>query len=251
MPGLGVRSQNKTYLGFFQGMMTRNVSEGTENAIKRTKKSGKEVYEIQFNTLGGNFTDIKVTEDDDNRKYWVFVMEWEGKEWELSVGYTSVAAKGVLSRLKNMDFSKTIEFRSFWIEGDDDIYRGFLTPYLDGHSKAITPFYTREDPKDLPPPVPVTISGQEHMDYTAQMEFYQEMVIGEILPKMRKAHPLSESAVNEPEQSPFTESAAGPGGELTPEARQENRDNAQQKLEDQGKPGADDEPPPDPDPLPF
>ncbi len=247
MPGLGVRNTNKTFLGMFQGMMTRNVSEGTENAIKRIKKSGKEVYEIQFNTLEGYFTDIRVTQDDEGRKYWVFVMEWEGDTWELSTGYTSIAAKGVLVRLKNMDFSQLIEFRSYWIEGDDDVYRGFLTPYVNGNK--IDEYYTREDPKEMPLQDKVIVNGAEQNDSTKRMEFFQNQVITEILPKMREAHPLSESAVNESEAAPEVDPFIDPQPEtLTDEQRKENiskvvKDGTGHLIEDTG-PGTDDD-------LPF
>ena len=220
MPGLGIRNTNRTFLGMFQGMMTKEVSEGTPNAIKRIKKSGKEVYEIQFNTLEGYFSDIRVTEDDEGRKYWVFVMEWEGETWELSVGYTSIAAKGILTRLKNMDFSKLIEFRSYWIEGDDDVYRGFLTPYANG--KKIEEYYSREDPKEMPDQVKVMINGVEQNDSTERMEFFQRQVVNEIIPKMREAHPLSGSAVNDDpviDINPFTEDT---GLVPTDEQRKEN-----------------------------
>ncbi len=203
MPGLGTRNENITYLGMFEGMLVREVLEGTENATKRTKKNGKEVWEIHFNILGGNFVNIRVKQDNEDRMYWEFTIEWEGMDFILSVGYTSVAARGVLSRLKNMDFSKIIEFKTYWIEGDDDIYRAFLTPYI--NDQKVVPFYTREEPKDLPPSVEKIINNQKQMDSTAQMEFYQKQVVEEILPKMREAHPLSEAAVQESEKSPFTE----------------------------------------------
>jgi len=233
MPGLGVRNVNKVFLGMYQGMMTKQVTEGTANAIKRTKKNGKEVHEIHFNTLGGYFTDIRVKEDDQKRKYWVFVIEWDGIDHELSTGYTSIAAGGVLRRLKNMDFNQIIEFRSYWIKGDDEVDRGYLIPYI--NDVKVEEYYSRENPKEMPLPEIVTINNQEKFDYTKRMNFFKKQVVEEILPKMREAHPLSEAAVNESEdlvdENPFTDE------ELLAGQRQQNREDAAGAPAGEGDPG--------------
>ena len=51
------------WLSVFQGEIVKRVPSGTENAVSRTNKNGKIVYELHYNALEGTLKKIFISEE--------------------------------------------------------------------------------------------------------------------------------------------------------------------------------------------
>jgi len=195
--GLERESTNKIYLTTFQGNMVRRVAKGTPDAKTRITKKGDEVYELQFDTLTGYLDNIRLEDPPEAHpefgKSWVFSIE-DGEElFELRLSAKSREAHAFLVRLPNMDFSQPVKIKSYWIKGDDDIYRGFLAVHQNG--EKVEPYFSKEVPNGLPDLKKTVVDDVVHWDSSKRREFLLRMVNEKVLPKIKESRPLSEATV--------------------------------------------------------
>ena len=208
---------NRTFLTVYEGKIAQRVSKDTPGAKHRITKSGKEVYELFFDTLTGYLEDIRLDDPPEANKQigkqWCFVLEDGNETYELKLPHKSNSAFGLLSRLMNLDFSKPVKVKTYWITGDDDVNRGFAVflQIVGEEVKKVPPFFTRDDPKGLPAPKKIVIDGEERWDFTDRLKFLKRVVDEKILPRLKEARPLSEAdkesyaPVEEPVAPPPTE----------------------------------------------
>jgi len=191
---------NKIYLTTFQGLMVRKVPKGTPDSKMRINKLGDEVHELQFDTLSGYLDDIRLEEPPEKNpeygKSWCIVIEDGDEVLELKLGAKGREASAFLSRLPNMDFSKPVKVKTYWIQGEDKIYRGFLAIHQNG--EKVLPFYTKEEPHGCPDLEVKVVDGENHYDGSKRRDFLLRVVNEAVLPKIRAERPLSESATIEP-----------------------------------------------------
>ena len=208
MSGLTNEGGGGQWLTVLYGKITKRVDAGTEGSKARVNKAGTTVHELQFNTLEGRLEKIYVQEHE-NRKSWVFVVDTGDKTYNLTVPYSSGYANGLLSRLPNVDFSDNVKIKSYWIKGDDDVERGYLT-FKKGEAK-IAPYYTKENPKDLPSMEQIEVKGNLVWDDTKRLKFYEGLV-EKVNARIEKENPLialsneeSESVKEEVGEAPAQE----------------------------------------------
>ena len=193
-------STNKIYLTTFQGMMVRRVAKGTPDAKMRINKMGDEVHELQFDTLSGYLDDIRLEEPPEKNpeygKSWAFVIEDGDEVFELKLGAKGREASAFLSRLPNMDFSQPVKVKTYFIEGDDKKWRGFLAIHQNG--EKVEPYFSKDNPNGLPQLESTVVDGETVWDGSKQRAFFLRMVEEKVLPKIRAERPLSEAATVSP-----------------------------------------------------
>lgn len=201
--GLENEGRNRNFLSLFKGDIVQRVPSDTPGAIKRFTKSGKEVHELHFNTLNGFIENVKVEDPpEDHKEYgrrWVFSIRDESNEYELGLPYSSSAANGILDRLMNVDFSKPVKIKSWYIE-DDGNYKQHIT--VDQEGERIDKFFTKENPMGRPEPKQITIDGQPRLDFTDALRFMEKVVKEKIKPKIAEANPLADAGFPEEEVPP-------------------------------------------------
>jgi hypothetical protein len=198
--GVGTDQRNRVYLSTlstmegdpdFKAKIVQRVSRGTEGAITRKNKNGVEVTELHHSYVEGLLTDIQLKEHEEYGLAWIFVLEDNDIEYWLQapVGRMSM---GILCRLRNMDFTKFIKISIFKFT-KDDVDKTYLTPYqkLDIGYKQIDLYYSKDDPKNLPPMELKKVRGKDTWDNSAQLDFFIAEVKDVIIPELRKANPLS------------------------------------------------------------
>ena len=197
--GVGTESGGGRWLSVVKGKLTQRVPAGTENAVQRElskgPNAGNVVNELQHTFLEGRLEKVYVQETDFG-KSWVFVVNDGSEEWNLTVGYSSGYAVGVLARLPNVDLSDNIKIKSFYIKGDDDKYRGYLT--INQGGQKIEKAYTKEEPNGLPEIERVVVNGEPQWDSTQRMLFFERLISERIMPGILKANPLA--AVDESQE---------------------------------------------------
>lgn len=198
--GVTNENTNKIFLTTFQGMMVRRVAKGAPGAKPRITRKGDEVYELQFDTLTGYLDNIRLDDPPEKHpefgKSWCFVIEDGDEVFELKLSAKSREAHAFLARLPSMDFSQPVKVKTYWIKGDDDIYRNFLAVHQGG--EKVEPYFTKEEPHGLPDLVKQIIDDEVHWDGTDRRKFFLRMVEEKVLPKIREQRPLSEAALVEP-----------------------------------------------------
>jgi hypothetical protein len=198
--GVGTDQRNRVYLSTlstmegdpeFKAKIVQKVPKGTEGAITRKNKNGVEVTELHHSYVEGLLTDIMLKEHEEYGLAWIFVLEDNDIEYWLQapVGRMSM---GILCRLRNMDFTKFIKVSIFKFT-KDDVDKTYLTPYqkLDIGYKQIDLYYSKDDPKDLPPMKLIKVKGKDTWDNSAQLDFFIAEVKDWVIPELRKANPLS------------------------------------------------------------
>jgi hypothetical protein len=201
--GLSNESQGGgNWLSVYKGEIVKRVPAGTENAVERTTKHGKVVYELKYNALEGMLKKI-VTSESEYGKQWIFVIDDGINEFNLAVPYSSGPANGFLFRLPTVDLSMLIKVKTYYIQGDDDKWRQFLS--LEQAGQKIAPYFTKEEKHGLPDLIEVMISGQKRLDDTDRLEFLQRMVDEKINPKLATLHPIDHVEAEEEDTQPAPE----------------------------------------------
>ena len=176
------------FLQVLFGQIVKKVPAGTEGAIQRTNKLGRVVHELQFNALEGTLKKIWVYESSEYQDSWVFVIDDGKNEYSLTVPYSSSYANGLLTRLPNVKFERPLKIKSYFIEGDDGKFRGYLAVHQDG--EKVLPYFTKEEPHGLPAMKQIIVSGKEVWDDTDRLKFLRKMVDEKINPKLAELYPV-------------------------------------------------------------
>jgi len=122
-------SSSRIFLQVVNGKFAKKVTIDTEGAKRRVTKFGKEVYELYFDTLCGNFSDIRL--DDPPEKFpqmgkqWAFVLEDGDDIYELKLPQKSIPAYGLLTRLMNVNYDLPVKIKVYRITGDDEVTRDY------------------------------------------------------------------------------------------------------------------------------
>ena len=202
--GVGNETGGGAWLSVVKGTLTQRVKAGTEGAQERTIEKGPNagsiVHELRYNYLEGKLERIYIQETDYG-KSWVFVVDDGQKAYNLTTGYSSGYAVGLLSRLLNVKLSVDIKIKSFYIKGDDDKYRGYLT--IEQGGQKVEKAFTKEEPNGLPEVERVTINGEPVWDSTKRMQFFEKLV-ETTMAKVAQDNPLADESLEDlpPEQEP-------------------------------------------------
>ena len=195
--GLENEGTNEIYLTIHQGLITKRVAKGTPDAKLRILKNSKEVYEVGKNTLSGYLENIILDDPPvDHQEYgksWIFTIVDGDDVFKLRIGAKGREAHAFLARLPNVDFSQPIKVLTYWIEGDDDVFRNFLAIHQ-GAAK-ILPYFTKEEPNGLPDLEVKVVDDIKYYDGVKRREFLLRMVNEKVLPKIKEQRPLSEATI--------------------------------------------------------
>lgn len=179
--GLANREGGK-YITILGGKFCVRVQQGTPGAVERTNKLGKQVWEVFYDSFTGKLINIR-TRDGEYGKSWEFDFRDNGEVYTLQLSYSNSYATNLLKILPNVDLTKEMKVQpSQKIE--DGKTKSSLFVSQDG--TTLKHAYTKDVPNGLPPMVQVMVKGQQVWDDSARLEFLQNMVETDILPKLPK-----------------------------------------------------------------
>lgn len=181
------------YFTILNGKFCQRVPDNTEGAVKRTNKLGKIVYEKFYDSFVGKLVGVKTT-DGSYGKSWMFDFQ-NGKDlYHLQLSYSNSYAKAILKMLPNIDVKKEIKV-SPQVKEVDGKQKSSLFINQDGAS--IKHAYTKENPNGLPQMKQVKVAGNLVWDDTEALEFLENMVKKDILPKFDKVLSKEDNSQNE------------------------------------------------------
>lgn len=195
--------ESGNYITILGGRFCQKVDENTAGAVERVNKLGKVVYEKFYTSFTGKLVDIK-TKEGDYGKSWIFSFQ-DGKEvYHLQLSYSNSFATQFLKMLPNADLTKPMKVSPSTKEVDG---KNKSSLFIQQDGVALKHAYTRENPNGLPDMEEITIKGQKTWDDTKRLQYLEDMVNIEILPKLED--PNYEIGGKEVESSPLDNLANG------------------------------------------
>lgn len=143
----------------------------------------------EFLGLTGLLTDINIVEDEYEKKKFRVVeltlVDDQGETFILKMRLESGYCRMFCNTIENADLSHPIRFSPSYSEKDGKKeYKLFLTQ----HGKSLKHYYTKADPKGLPPLEQVMFQGELRWDSFKQVQYYVDMLLLTIKPRL--VHPV-------------------------------------------------------------
>lgn len=183
--GLETRAEGK-YISIYKGRFAQRVQPNTEGAVGRAlekgPKIGQMVYEKYYDSFVGRLVGLKVT-DGPYGKQWDFSFQDQAEIYHLNLPYSNSFAKNILKMLPNVDLSQEFKVTPQTKEVDG-VNKSSI--FINQNGQSIKHAFTREVPNGLPEMVQVQVKGQLVWDDTAQLEFLENMVKSQVIPKLPK-----------------------------------------------------------------
>lgn len=171
------------YITILGGKFCQRVQEGTEGAITRVNKIGNTVHEKFYDSFTGKLVDI-YTKEGDYGKTWNFVFQDKADPYTLQLSYSNSFSTALLKILPNVDLTKEIKL-SPSVKEVDGKNRSSL--FINQGSQPLKHAYTREKPNGMPDMEQITVNGKLVWDDTKRLDFLENMVNTQIIPKLPKA----------------------------------------------------------------
>lgn len=190
---------NAIYLGISDGKISRRVVQPTTDSKQRTSKTGKIVNEEFYKGWQGKIVDIS-TKDNEFGKQWLITIQDEDGTAILQMPYSSGYSMAFLKCLPNVDLSRHVKIiPSLKMEGD----KKKTTVFLEQGGTPIKWAFTKDNPNGLPELKQKKIKGKVVWDDSEILEFLEEMVKSDILPKIKKSAPVTADDIDEKDEAPF------------------------------------------------
>lgn len=186
-----VLENNAIFLNITNGKICKKVPQPTETSVERVNKNGKTVHEEYYKGWKGKITAITVRDHPEFGKFWNVTLTDDKGDAVLQMNYSSGYAAAFLKMLPNVDLnSDVIVTPKLTIEGDKKKSNLFITQ----HGVPVKWYYTKDNMNGLPQLKQVKVKGKMTWDDSDLMEFLENMVNTEIIPKLPKAGQTGGSA---------------------------------------------------------
>lgn len=179
-----VQQSNAIFLTISNGQICRRVLNPTKTSKERVNKNGVTVHEEYHKGWKGLITSIEVREHKEFGKFWNITLTDQDGDAVLQMNYSSGYSAAFLKTLPNVDLnSDVIITPNLRMEGD----KKKTTVFVSQHGKPLKHFYTKDNPNGIPQLAQVKIKGKLTWDDSEIMEFLENMVNTDIIPKLPKA----------------------------------------------------------------
>jgi hypothetical protein len=179
--GLNQSQSKGVFLSITNGKLVRQFPSATDKSVSRVNKMGREVHEEFYDSLSGWLTDIK-TKESEYGKSWVLVLKDEEGSYNLEMKYSSGYATSFLKAIPNANLSEVITLSPKLIV-DGDKKQSVL--FISQNGKGLKHYWTKDTPRDLPPMVKVKVRGVDTWDDTDRMDYLENYIKDNILPKIK------------------------------------------------------------------
>lgn len=182
MGALENSGDGRTFLNTFKGKFTKRANAETNGAVKRTNKNGKEVYELQFDTL----RDV-IIQEFERRESEEYGLSWNIKladsksddAFTLTLPYSGRITMGLFFRLPNTDINLPLTMKLYYFEDED---KTALVLYQGGNK--VEAYWTKDMPHDLPDLEQKTVNNKLVWDSSARMAYLEKYLETDVVPKM-------------------------------------------------------------------
>lgn len=154
-----------------------NIKQG-----KLAIKKGNEI--VLFNYIEGFISDIDIRTDEYQGKQYkkLCISIDDGSEsFQLQMKLDSGYGRAFCNMIENVNLEEPVKITPTYEEKDGKGYTGM---FMNQNKQPIKWKYTKDHPHDLPPLEKVSFKGQEMWDNSKQMQFYYELLMTKIKPKL-------------------------------------------------------------------
>jgi hypothetical protein len=182
--GLNKNSERTTYLTISDGKLVKAHKQPTADTAERINKAGKVVYEEHFLDLTGKLVDISVRESEQFGKQWQLKFIADGETFVVQMPFSGRNSSSFLKVLPNVNLKQEMKFKPWSMADRNDLSKKVsgITVYQGG---KILPFYTKDEPNGLPEMKQLKVKGKVTWDDSDMMDFLEDMVNSEIVPKLK------------------------------------------------------------------
>jgi len=184
MPKYTDSDQGKiTYFRVVRGYFCTKSDESNPNSVARKTEDGRVFYDLQFRALEGVIFDIKLEDYEHpkrgpEQRWKVFMYEpIDNEVWCVTLPASSRVTNGLLTRLPNIDMRLPVKLVACWFADDE---KGALyaeqAPGLDSKYVKIQPYWTRDNPGNLPELKQVTVNNKVTWDSTDRIKYFDRYV---------------------------------------------------------------------------
>lgn len=178
-----IQESNAIFLTISNGKICKKVPKKTSISVERVNKNGVTVQEEYYKGWKGLITAIAVREHKDFGKFWNITLTDDQGDAILQMNYSSGYAAAFLKTLPNITLdSDVIITPNLKIEGE----KKKTTVFVSQHGVSLKHYYTRDNPNGLPELKQIKVKGKLTYDDSDLMEFLENMVMTEIVPKLPK-----------------------------------------------------------------
>ena len=186
---MALREESKgIFLGLFDGRICQKCSPKDKGAKSRIDKTGKEVYEKFYFSIYGKLINVTVREHEEFGDSWIVHLRDNDEDYYFQFPFSSRQADGFLRRLPNIKLQDPIEIACG--KRDD---KPWLTVKQGG--EKVKYFWTKEEPRKLPPMVQVMVKGKLTWDDTEKMKYLRWYVNEHAVPELQKLNPVEQIQV--------------------------------------------------------
>ncbi len=122
------KSENRIYLQISYGKLRQKSTSDNPEAVERENRQGDKVWELVFNFIEGQITNIYYKESDEYGNSFDVTIDDGEKKYGVSFKEDSRYCQGFLSRLPNADLSKWVKIAPYdFIPSDSDKNRQGIT----------------------------------------------------------------------------------------------------------------------------
>jgi len=197
---VGNNENNTLYLSVRKGKLCQTVPDNTPKALNRLDKDNKptKYWELRYEWVDGILIDVikKETEHEGQliKSFRVLMVDEGHNLVSIEMLFNSPYASRFFSALQNLNPFEKFKI-SVWMFEDKETPGKMIqgcTLYQDGDKVPL--FYTKENPRDLPPFEKIVRDGKEVLDSTAQMDFHYAHFLQYIKPELRDPRPKDNGA---------------------------------------------------------
>lgn len=186
-----VLENNAIFLSITNGKICKKVPQPTATSQERVNKNGKTVHEEYYKGWKGRITAITVRDHPEFGKFWNITLTDSEGDAILQMNYSSGYSAAFLKILPNIDLSGDVVITpNLKKEGDKNKTSLFITQ----HGVPVKWYFTKDDPKGLPALRKIKVKGKDTWDDSDIMEFLENMVNTDIIPKLPKAGQVAATA---------------------------------------------------------
>ncbi|PUZ21784.1 hypothetical protein DCC81_24665 [Chitinophaga parva] len=181
------KNEHKTYVSINgNGKIAQRVTENTPGAVSRTLESGKVIHQMEYDYIEGRITGMNFYE---HKEFGNFLNVIIDDEFVLQLKSSSRYFYSFCYALPNIDLTKDVRLNP-WRKQDGDKVKQAL--YVNqGGKESVAWYFTRDNPNGLPDMVKIKVKGKETWDDSARLEWMENYIKDNILPKLGAAVSVS------------------------------------------------------------
>lgn len=181
--GLETNTSSRVFLSISDGKIAQRFNEEVPDSVPCTNKDGSKTwFEKRFSAVSGFIQDIQKRETDWGARLSILI-EDKGELFQLEMPWSSRYSSGFFLCMPNIDFRKKVTF-SPWMKIVDGEKKTnlYINQEIDGKLESVKWYWTKDDPKGLPPMVQLTVKGEKVWDDTERQVFFENYIEKNVRP---------------------------------------------------------------------